>query len=72
MRQIPTTLVLSAICIVFAEWPSVQAWSELTPVHHFLVHTLYLAAGGLFGFQTALWSDRPSSVQSLDESGVSS
>lgn len=72
MRQIPTTLVVSALCIIFAEWPSVQSWSEITPVHHFLVHGLYLVAGGLFGLQTALWSERFSSVQSLDESGVSS
>lgn len=72
MRQIPSTLVLSAIFIVLAEWPSVQTWADLTPVHHFLVHGLYLISGGLSGLQTSLWVNRPSAVHSLEESGVSS
>ena len=71
MRQIPSTLVLSALLIVFAEWPTVQGWADVTVIHHYFVHTLYLLAGGLFGLQTAWWLHQPAAVQTLEE-GVSS
>lgn len=56
MAQIPLTIVLALISIGIAEWPSVMAWSEMTSVHHALVHLLYLFAGGLVGIQIAWWA----------------
>ncbi|MBX5437166.1 MAG: hypothetical protein IRZ33_08110 [Alicyclobacillaceae bacterium] len=72
MRQIPSTLVLAALCLIAAAWPGVQTWAEATPVHHFLSHGLYLAAGGLFGLQTARWIHQPAALRRTDEAGVSS
>ena len=71
MKHIPSTVVFAALLIIFAEWPSVQSWSMLTPTHHYLVHGLYLLAGGLFGLQTSAWMVHPAPL-SLEESGVSS
>ncbi|WAH37933.1 hypothetical protein [Alicyclobacillus dauci] len=55
MAQIPMTLVIALITIGVAEWPGVSSWSELTPVHHALVHGLYLVAGSMVGLQIAWW-----------------
>lgn len=71
MKQIPISLVLAAILLVGAEWPSVAAWSELTSAHHFLVHLLYLVAGTLVGWQTSRWVDQPAAVRAT-QTGVSS
>lgn len=72
MKQIPSTLVLSALCILFASWPSLQAWSDATSVHHYLTHGFYILAGGLVGLQTCWWMHAPSRIQHVEESGVTS
>ncbi|MDQ0191486.1 hypothetical protein JI721_03345 [Alicyclobacillus cycloheptanicus] len=73
MKQIPSTLVLAAVCILFASWPSVQTWADATSVHHYLIHGLYIIAGGFTGLQTSWWLHQPSAVQHVEEeSGVSS
>ncbi|GGJ11546.1 hypothetical protein GCM10010885_21090 [Alicyclobacillus cellulosilyticus] len=59
MKQIPSTLAVAVLLLIAAAWPSVDAWSETSATAHFLVHCLYLCAGGLFGLQTAWWMHRP-------------
>jgi hypothetical protein len=71
MKQVPLTLVLTAICLVAANWPSVQEWSTLNMVHHYLTHGLYLLGGAFLGAQTSRWAHQPANL-SLDEAGVSS
>lgn len=72
MRQIPSTLVLSAVCILVAAWPSLQGWAEATAVHHYLIHGLYLIGGGFLGLQTSWWLHHPPAMEHMEESGVSS
>lgn len=72
MRYVPSTLVLSVLALILASWPSVQAWSEQTAVHHYFTHLLYLMAGALFGLQTAWWAHRQVNAPGLEERGVSS
>lgn len=72
MKQIPSTLVLAAVCILGASWPSLQAWAEATPAHHYLIHGLYIIAGGLVGLQTSWWIHQSTPIQHVEESGVSS
>lgn len=72
MRQIPSTLVIAVLLLVFASWPGIQAWSESGIIHHYLVHLLYLVSGGLVGLQTAWWVTNHATVSQLDEGGVSS
>lgn len=72
MKYVPITVVISALLLIFASWPSVDAWSDATLVHHFWIHCVYVLSGGVFGFQTARWmtSEIPASL--LNEGGVSS
>ncbi|GMA64825.1 hypothetical protein NZD89_05505 [Alicyclobacillus fastidiosus] len=75
MTRVPLTLVVALFLITLAEWPSVAAWSELTDVHHALVHGLFLVAGGLFGLQIAWWtrlSSREAWASQEEDSEVSS
>lgn len=73
MKQIPSILVLAALLIIGAAWPSVQAWSDASILHHYLVHCLYLLAGGLSGLQSARWVVQTAGVGQVDEeAGVSS
>ncbi|WDL95599.1 hypothetical protein [Alicyclobacillus sp. ALC3] len=73
MRQIPSTLVLAAVCILVAAWPSLQGWADATAVHHYLIHSLYIIAGGLVGLQTSWWVHQPASMAHVEEErGVSS
>ncbi|GLG00370.1 hypothetical protein Alches_04090 [Alicyclobacillus hesperidum subsp. aegles] len=58
MAQIPLPLVLAMIAIGIGEWPAVNAWSEVSILHHALVHGLFAFAGALAGFQTAWWTRR--------------
>lgn len=73
MKNIPSTLVIAALLIIAAAWPSVQQWSDTQVLHHYLVHTLYLLAGTLIGLQSALWRSESTPLsQAEDEQGVSS
>lgn len=72
MKQIPSTLVLAAVCILVASWPSVQTWADTASVHHYLIHGLYIIAGGLVGLQTSWWIHQPAPLAHMEESGVSS
>lgn len=67
MKQIPSTLAISVLLIIGAEWPSVQQWSDTQVLHHYLVHGLFLLAGGLIGLQSAIWMDQPQSLSTVDE-----
>lgn len=72
IKRFPSMLVAAVLFLVFAAWPTVEQWAELTAAHHYLVHALYLVAGGLFGWQTSRWVNQPATAQGLDDAGVSS
>ncbi|CAM3852814.1 hypothetical protein [Alicyclobacillus pomorum] len=72
MRYVPSTIVVAVLALILACWPGVQAWSETGPIHHYLVHLLYLFAGALVGLQTAWWAHGFVAVRELDDGGVSS
>ncbi|QSO51959.1 hypothetical protein JZ785_24885 [Alicyclobacillus curvatus] len=72
MKYVPSTVVLAVLLLIFASWPDVEAWSNLTAVHHFWVHALYLASGGLLGVQTSHWVTNQADLSTHEERGVSS
>lgn len=71
MKHIPLTIVFAALILIFAQWPSVQTWSDMTSLHHYLVHTLYLLSGGIIGWQTSRWNVR-TAQQAREDAGVMS
>ncbi|KPV39902.1 hypothetical protein [Alicyclobacillus ferrooxydans] len=72
MKYVPSTVVLAVLLLIFASWPSIETWSDLTPIHHFWVHSLYLLSGGLFGAQTSHWVTNQANLPTHEERGVSS
>lgn len=72
VKYVPSIVVVSVLLLIFASWPAVDAWSELTANNHFLVHCLFLIAGGLFGLQTSRWVTSTTNMPAVDEGGVSS
>ncbi|WP_067625859.1 hypothetical protein [Alicyclobacillus acidiphilus] len=56
MAQIPLSLVVALVAIGIGEWPGVDAWSDVSVIHHVLVHGLFAVAGAMIGFQTAWWT----------------
>lgn len=72
MKYVPSTIVLAVLLLVFASWPSMEAWSELNAANHFLDHALFLLSGSLCGLQTARWATSARIAPALKESGVSS
>lgn len=72
MKYVPSTVVISVLLLIFVSWPSVEAWSNATLVHHFWVHCVYVLSGGIFGLQTARWMSSVVPASLLSEGGVSS
>jgi hypothetical protein len=73
VKQIPSTIVLSILLIVFASWPSIDALGERSLLWHLALHACYLAAGCLFGLQMVWWAFRERTrFTNNEESRVSS
>jgi hypothetical protein len=73
MKQIPSTIVLSILLLIFASWPSINAWGEHSLVRHLALHACYLVSGSLFGLQVAWFAARERTrYTNNEESRVSS
>lgn len=73
MKQVPLTIVMAILLLIFAVWPGVERWGALSLPHQLAIHVLYVISGALTGLQTSWWFNKTSmGYVPIEESGVSS